>query len=74
MTTPIPLSDCPGLIDLMLTGEELGPSFDLNGAQCTVGRIAGHATFKAVSPDDPATRPCSESWLRVSTSACRISC
>ncbi len=51
MPTPIPLSECPGLIDLMLTGEELGPSFTLNGVQCAVERVEDHACFEAVTPD-----------------------
>ena len=51
MPTPISLTDCPGLIDLMLTGEELGPSFTLNGVQCDVVQVEGHACFEAVTPD-----------------------
>ena len=51
MPTPIPLIGCPGLIDLMLTGDELGPSFMLNDVQCVVERVEGHACFEAVSPD-----------------------
>lgn len=51
MSTPIPLNDCPGLIDLMLTGEELGPSFTLNGVPCAVERVEGHACFEAITPD-----------------------
>jgi hypothetical protein len=51
MPTPIPLSDCPGLIDLMLTGEELGPSFTLNDVQCAVERVKDHVAFEAVTPD-----------------------
>ena len=51
MPTPISLTDCPGLIDLMLTGEELGPSFTLNGVQCDVAQVESHACFEAVTPD-----------------------
>lgn len=51
MPTPIALTDCPGLIDLMLTGDEHGPSFTLKGVQCSVERIDGrHACFEAVTP------------------------
>jgi len=35
----------------MLTSHELGPSFTLNGVQCAVEQVEGHATFEAVSPD-----------------------
>jgi hypothetical protein len=51
VTTPIALADCPGLIHLMLTGDEDGPSFTLNGVQCVVERVESHATFEAVGPD-----------------------
>jgi hypothetical protein len=51
MLTPIPLSDCLGLIDLMLTGEEHGESFTLNGVQCDVVQVEGHACFEAAAPD-----------------------
>ena len=51
MPTLISLTDCPGLIDLMLTGDERGPSFTIRCVQCAVGRVEGHATFEAVSPD-----------------------
>jgi hypothetical protein len=51
MPTPIALTDCLGLINLMLTADELGPSFTLDGVQCAVERVEGHVTFEAVSPD-----------------------
>ena len=51
MPTPINLFDCPGLIDLMLHGDERGPRFMLNGAQCTVEPIDGHACFQAATAD-----------------------
>ncbi len=51
MPTSIPLTACPGLIDLMLTGEELGPNFTFNGVRCAVERIEEHAAFEAVTPD-----------------------
>jgi hypothetical protein len=51
MSTPIPLTHCPGLIDLMLTGEELGPSFTLNGVQCAVERIGDAAYLEAACPE-----------------------
>lgn len=51
MPTPISLTDCLGFIDLMLTADELGPSFTLNSVQCGVERVEGHACFEAVTPD-----------------------
>ncbi len=51
MPTPIPLSDCPGLIDLMLTGEEHGVSFGLKGVGCSVERIGDAAYFEAACAD-----------------------
>ncbi|WP_221191380.1 hypothetical protein, partial [Sphingomonas sp. BK580] len=43
--------DCPGLIDLMLTSDEHGESFTIDGVRCVVERVEGYATFKAVTPD-----------------------
>lgn len=53
MPTPIFLTDCPGLIDLMLTAEEQsGPNFVLNDVHCTVSQIDGrHALLEAVTSD-----------------------
>jgi len=51
MPTPISFTDCPGLIDLMLTGDEHGASFTLNGVQCDVVQVEGHACFEAVTSD-----------------------
>ncbi|WP_162234221.1 hypothetical protein, partial [Novosphingobium sp. Leaf2] len=53
MLAPIRLTNCPGLIDLMLTAEEHSePSFVLNGVQCAVSQIGGgHALLEAVTSD-----------------------
>lgn len=51
MLTPISLTDCPGLIDLMLSGDEHGGSFDINGVQCMVKRVGDHASFEAITSD-----------------------
>lgn len=51
MATPISLTDCPGLIDLMLTCDERGQSFTLNGVRCDVVLVEGHACFEAMAPD-----------------------
>lgn len=51
MLTPIPLSDCPGLIGLMLTADERGASFTLNGAQCVVTRIGNAVHLEAITSD-----------------------
>lgn len=51
MFTPISLSDCPGLIDLMLTGDELGPSFILKGVGVSVERVGNAAYLEAACPD-----------------------
>jgi len=49
--TPIPLSDCPGLIDLMLTGDERGPSFDIKDVTFSVEQVRGDAFLEAITPD-----------------------
>lgn len=49
MLIPIPLNECLGLIDLILTGDE--HSFDINGVGCSVERIEGHACFEAATAD-----------------------
>ena len=49
MPTPIPLAECLGLIDLMLTGDE--QSFDINGVRCSVENFEGHAYFEAATAD-----------------------
>ncbi|WP_380872310.1 hypothetical protein [Sphingomonas sp. DBB INV C78] len=51
MPTPISLTDCPSLIDLMLTADELGPSFTVRGVPCSVGNIGDHACLEAVTED-----------------------
>lgn len=51
MPTPIPLTDCPGLIDLMLAGDEHEASFTLNGVRVSVERIGDAAYLEAVTPD-----------------------
>tara|TARA_R110000868_G_scaffold411718_1_gene707981 strand:- start:3812 stop:4156 length:345 start_codon:yes stop_codon:yes gene_type:complete len=52
MPVPIALTDCLGLIDLMLTGDEHSPHFTLSGVQCAVERIESHhACFEAVTSD-----------------------
>jgi hypothetical protein len=52
MLTPITLTECPGLLDLMLVGDENGRSFILKGVQCSVERIDDHhAYFEAATPD-----------------------
>jgi hypothetical protein len=45
MPEPIPLTDCPGLNDLTLTGDERGRSFTLNGVRRDVVLVEGHACF-----------------------------
>lgn len=50
MHTPLPPSDCPGLIDLMLNLEELGSRFILSGVQCAVERVEDHIAFEAITP------------------------
>lgn len=47
MPTPIPLEDCPGLIDLMLTGDEHRTSFGLNGVGVSAERIGDAAYLEA---------------------------
>jgi hypothetical protein len=51
MPTPIPLTECPGLIDLMLTGDEHRTSFGLNGVKVSVARIGDAAYLEAACPD-----------------------
>jgi hypothetical protein len=51
MLTPIPLTACSGLIDLMLTGDEHRASFTINGVQCVVERVGDHASFEAITSD-----------------------
>lgn len=51
MFTAIMLTECPGLIDLMLTGNEHGMSFVSDGVECVVERVEGHGVFEAVTPD-----------------------
>jgi len=51
MPTPISLTDCPSLINLMLTGDQLGASFTLKGVRCDVVQVEGHACIEAVTPD-----------------------
>lgn len=51
MITAISLTDCPGLIDLMLTGDEHGANFDIDGVQCMVKRVGDHASFEAITSD-----------------------
>ncbi len=45
------LADCPGLIDLMLTGDEHRTSFGLNGVGVSVERIEDAAYLEAACPD-----------------------
>lgn len=49
MTTPISLADCPGLIDLMLTGDERGPNFTLSGQPCSVRRVDDVAVLEVLN-------------------------
>ena len=51
MTTPIPFTECLGLLDLMLTGDEHGPSFDIRGVACSVEQIRGDAYLEAATSD-----------------------
>lgn len=52
MTDWIALTEFHGLLGLLLTGDEHGPSFDLNGVKCAVADIAGRdARFEAVCSD-----------------------
>lgn len=52
MTNWTALTEFHGLLDLMLTGEEHGPSFDLKGVQCSFGPIfERHACFEAATSD-----------------------
>jgi hypothetical protein len=52
MTDWIALTEFHGLLDLMLGGEQNGPTFTLDGVRCSFGPILGrHACFEAVSPD-----------------------
>ncbi|WP_112384260.1 hypothetical protein [Sphingomonas carotinifaciens] len=45
------LADCPGLIDLMLTGDEHRTSFGLNGVGVSVERIGDAAYLEAACPE-----------------------
>lgn len=48
----IALTEFHGLLGLLLTGDEHGPSFDLNGVECAVADIEGrHARFEAATPE-----------------------
>lgn len=51
MLTPIPLADCPGLIALMVTGDEHRTSFGLNGVGVSVEQIANAAYLEAACSD-----------------------
>jgi hypothetical protein len=51
MFAAIMLTDCPGLIDLMLTGDEHGMSFAIDGVECVIEHVEGHGIFEAVTPD-----------------------
>lgn len=51
MLTPIPLTDCLGLIALMLTGDEHRASFGFNGVGVSVERIGDTAYLKAACPE-----------------------
>lgn len=51
MPTPISLSDCPGLIDLMLIGDEHEASFGLNGVGVSIERIGDTAYLEAACTD-----------------------
>jgi len=51
MTTSIPFTECLGLLDLMLTGDEHGPSFDIRGVACSVEQIRGDAYLDAATSD-----------------------
>lgn len=50
MFAAIMLTDCPGLIDLMLTGDEHRTSFGLNGVGVSVERIGDAAYLEAACP------------------------
>lgn len=50
MPTSVPFTECLGLLDLMLTGEEHGPIFDLKGVSCSIQPIEGcHGCFEAAT-------------------------
>jgi hypothetical protein len=52
MLIPIEIMDCLSLIGLMLSSDEGGEGFDLNGAQCSITKIAGrHSCFEAATAD-----------------------
>ncbi len=51
MPTPIPFTDCLGLLDLMLTGDERGPSFTIRDVQCSVAEVRRDAYLETVTPD-----------------------
>ena len=48
---PISLTDCSGLIDLMLTGDEHEESFTIDGVRCVMERNGDHARFEATTSD-----------------------
>lgn len=49
--TPVFLCDFISLIDLMLIGDEQGPSFVLAGVQCTVTMLDEHAVLEAANTE-----------------------
>lgn len=51
MPTLIPLEDCPGLIDLMLTDDEHRTSFGFKGIGVSVERIGNTAYLEAACPE-----------------------
>lgn len=51
MPTPIPFTDCLGLLDLMLTSDERGRSFTIRDVQCSVAEVRGDAYLEAATPD-----------------------
>lgn len=52
MTDWIALDETYGLLGLLLTGDEHGPSLGLNGVECVVGDIDGRRSrFEAVCAD-----------------------
>lgn len=51
MPTLIPFAECLGLLDLTLTGDEWGPSFNIKGVACSVEQIRGDAYLEAATPD-----------------------
>lgn len=51
MLTPISLVDYPGLIELMLTGEEHSFPNRSDGVPCAVKRFRDHAILEVTGPD-----------------------